>query len=138
MSEHLKRPTEFGEISALKQRVDALERQMRRAASAAGQTELTFTLPGAIYAAMSPIKRVPVARKFRVAVIDLDVAGTSATTFELLKNGTRVGTLFTIPASTTYMEVTVSLNMAARTDALQANLLTAGAGAEGLTIDLWR
>lgn len=138
MSEHLKRPNEFGQISELKQRVDALERQMRRAAKDVGQAELTFTFPGAIYVAISPIKRVPTARKYRLAVIDLDVPGSSSSVLRIVKNDTQVGTDITVPANTGYMEVTVSLNLTARTDALQVNLVTAGAGAEGLTVDLWR
>lgn len=138
MTEHLVRPTYASEISHNKRRLDALERQIKRLEKQMRPSELTFVFPGPLLTTTSPKKRSPESRRYRSVVFDLVTAGTTDTVVRLLKNGSALGSDYTIPASVLFMEARLSVSIQPRNDYLQARIVTPGTSAQSLTIDLWR
>lgn len=138
MTEHLVRPSYASEISSNKRRLDALERELRRLQKGLRPPELTFIFSGGLLPTTSPKKRSPVPRRYRTVLFDLTREGTTNTVVRLLKNGAALGSDYTIPAGVTFMEARLSVTVQARNDYLQARIVTPGAAALDLTVDLWQ
>jgi hypothetical protein len=133
----LDRPTYEGEISRLKTRVDALERQLRKFATH-GPPELTFIFSGTLAARTSPKKRSPYRRFYRTCIIDLVTAGSTATTIRFTKNGGVASDDLIVPAGEEMWEFRVALGVSEKVDAVRCQIVTPGVGSIGLTADLWQ
>lgn len=138
MTESLQPQTWGSALSAVKGRLDKVERKIREFGSF-GQPELTWILAGPIYTITMPKKRVPEDRRYHYLVVDLTTAGSTATVLRLMKNGSTVED-FTLAASSTYrkFDLADALVVVPGTDYVQLRIVTAGTGAVDLTADLWR
>jgi hypothetical protein len=125
-------------ISALKQRLDKVERKLR-ASGSFGQPEVTFVLGGPLYAIRFPNKRVPEDRVYYQLAIDLLTAGSTSTTVRVLKNGATHSTIVIAAGVTQGLyDLPNHLQLIGRSDTVSFQIVTAGTGADSITADLWR
>lgn len=138
MTDSLQRPSEAGAISALKQRVDKIERAIR-GFGGFGQPELTYVLAGPVYPIIMPRKRVPEARRYHFVHVELTTPGSTSTTIQIRKNGTSVQTItHAAGIGAQRYDLTDPLIMIPQTDYVDVRIVTAGTGGDTITVDLWR
>lgn len=126
-------PVDLGtEIGDLKQRLDALERQLRPI-QAAFKPDIVFSHDGPLSASESPTYVTREARRVIEVVARLRTAGTTQTDISVHKNGVEALAV-TIPADQLAVNVPCNIFLAADQDVLHDEITAAGSGAEALTV----
>lgn len=126
-------PVELGdELSDMKRRIDALERQLRPITSAF-KPDIVFSHDGALTVSESPTYVTREARRVIEVVARLRIAGTSETVLSIRKNGVEALSV-TIPATQLSVNVPCNIFLAADQDVLHDEIVTAGTDAEALTV----
>lgn len=132
MSDKVTPPDLSGELSDLKKRIDALERQLRPLASVF-KPDITFSYAGALAAASSPPWVSRESRRLIEVVAALNTAGSTDTTIHILKNGSEALSV-TIPATVLKVQVPCNIFLGADQDILSDEIVTAGTSAADLTV----
>lgn len=121
------------EMSDLKKRVSDLERQLGEVLRGALDHGLPFNLAGPLEVTES----VPWTPRFLTRAVDvvalLGVAGSTATSFEVRKNGSPVATI-TLEAGEVFRRSTISVPLTADTDLLTVAITVVGTDAEDLDV----
>lgn len=132
MTASTKPPTVDGELSAIKKRLDAVERRLNDALNLY-RPEIVFSYSGLLAVSESPTWTRREAGRLIEVHARLRVAGSTETVIDIWRNDD-VELTITIPADQTYQKVTTSILFAADQDVLRDEITTAGAGATDLTV----
>lgn len=134
MTEKLLPPEFDREVGRLKNRVLALEKRLGELERGARDHGLPFTLPGPILVEESP----PWTPRFTTRAVEivalLGIAGSTATTLEVRKNGDPIGGGFSLEAGKTVRRFSTSSAFRADVDLLTVAVTAAGTDAEDLDV----
>ena len=121
------------QMSQSKERIDALERRLNLGYRDPLPYIAKFSLWGELTETVSGIEQHPFGGRLVLVYANLDTAGTTVTTVDILKNAQLLDRL-SMPAGVTHAEVRMEVGFSALGDTLQMGIDTAGADAETITV----